>query len=102
MSLRKVNFPLSTLSLFLHPGSFFPLEIEEKTNRLNASIFDLEESMFGLKKLIIPQVKCCLLCFVLVLGEKAFVPREYVFSYEKYCPPGIFLLVHIFLIVRLG
>ena len=69
MSLRKVNFSLLALSHFLHSGSFPPLGIEEKIKGLDASAFDIEELVFGLDKLIIPQEKCHLLCFVLVLGN---------------------------------
>ena len=62
--------------------------------------FDLEEPVFGLMELVVPQEKCHLLCFVLVHGEmvlglreKAYELRdlacslgELVLSHKKYCP----------------
>ena len=74
--MRKVNFPLSALSPFLHSSSFPSLGFEEKTHGLDISAFNHEELVFCLVKLVVPHVKCDLLCFVLVLGEMILGPRE--------------------------
>ena len=73
MPLRKINFPLSALSPFLH-SSLFP-GIEEKTNSQEPG------------KLIFPQLKCHLLCFVLIPEEVVHVPGEVVFKLEELIVP---------------
>ena len=76
--MRKVNFSLSALFSFLHSGSFS--RIEEKTNSQEPA------------KLIFPQVKCHLLCFVLILGEKVPGPGEMVFELEELIVPHVYSL----------
>ena len=75
--MRKVNFPLSALSSFLHSGSF--PEIEEKTNSQEPG------------KLIFPHVKYNLLCFVLISGEKFLSPWEMVFELEELIVPHMYV-----------
>ena len=70
-----MNFPLSVPSPFLHSG-LFP-GIKEKTNSQKPS------------NLIFPQVKCHLLYFVLILGEKVSGPGEMVFALEKLIVPHV-------------
>ena len=67
--MRKVNFSLSALYSFLHSGSFSG--IEEKINSQEPD------------KLIFPQVKCQLLCFVLIPRELFHDPGEVVFKLEE-------------------
>ena len=74
--MRKVNFPLSAISSFLHSSSF--PGIEEKTNSQEPG------------KLIFPQVKCHILCFVLIPGKKVPGPREMVFELEKLIVPYVY------------
>ena len=99
MPVKKVNFPLSALSPFLHSSSFPSLGIEKKTHGLDISAFDLEELVFCLVKLVVPQVKCDLLCFVLVLGEmilgpggKASDSGDLVFELEELIVPLVYTM----------
>ena len=71
-----MNFPLSALSSFLHSDSF--LRIEEKTNSEEPG------------KLIFPQVKCHILCFVLIPGELVPIPGEVVFKLEELIVPHLY------------
>ena len=73
--MRKVNFSLSALSSFLHSDSFSG--IEEKTNSQEP------------ENLIFPQIKCHLLCFVLIPGEKVPGPRKMVFELEELIVPHV-------------
>ena len=71
-----MNFSLSAPSSFLHLGSFSG--IEEKTNSQEPG------------KLIFPQVKCHILCFVLIPGKKVPGPREMVFELEELICPHMY------------
>ena len=64
MPLRKMKFPLSTPSNFLHSYSF--------------------------GKFIFPQIKCHLLYFVLILGELVLVPGEVIFDLEELIVPNVY------------
>ena len=86
MLLRKVNFPLSDLSSFLHSSLFPPLGIEEKTNSQEPG------------KLIFPQVKCHLLCFFLIPREKVPGPGEMVFELEELIVPHVYSLCFAFVL----
>ena len=103
--MRKVNFPLSALSPFLHSSSFPSLGIEEKTHGLDISAFNLEEPVFYLMELVVPQVKCDLLCFVLVLremirgpGGKASDSGDLVFELEELIVPLVYSLCFAFVL----
>ena len=80
--MRKVNFPLSALSSFLHPGSF--PGIEEKTNSQEPD------------KLIFPQVKCHLLYFVLIFRESVPVPGKVVFDLKELIVTHVYSLCFAF------
>ena len=72
------------------------MEIEEKTHGFDISTFDLEEPVFCLVELVIPQVKCHLLCFVLILGELVPVSREVVFDLEDLIVSHVYSLYFTF------
>ena len=82
--MRKVNFSQSALSSFLHPGSFSG--IEEKINSQEP------------EKLIFPQVKCHLLYFVLIPGEKVPGLGEMVFELEELIIPYVYSLCFAFVL----
>ena len=78
--MRKVNFPLSALSSFLHSGSFSG--IEEKRNSQEPG------------KLIFSQVKCHILYFVLIHGELVLVLGEVIFDLEELIVPHMYYFLY--------
>ena len=74
--MRKVNFSLLALSSFLYSYSF--PGIEEKTNSQKPD------------KLVFSQVKCHLLCFILIHREKVSGPGEMVFELEELIVPHVY------------
>ena len=73
-----MNFLLSAPSPFLHSGSF--TGIEKKTNSQEPD------------NLIFSQVKCHLLYFVLIPGQKVPGPGEMVFELEELIVPQVYSL----------